>query len=505
MHSIIRLHSEDNVVIARTALLANTHVANEVVTSVRVPAGHKVAVRPITAGEPVRRYNQIIGFATTNIVPGEHVHVHNLGMGDFAKDYAYSLDAKPTDYVEVPSTFEGIRRPDGRVATRNYIGILTSVNCSAHVASLVADAFKRHPFIGIEPLADYPNIDGVVALTHKTGCGMAEGESLRLLRRTLAGYARHPNFSHIVVLGLGCEVNQIGAMLKEHNLTDRVRNMDIQAMGGTRKTVEAGMEFVREILTDANHVHRETVPASELMVALQCGGSDGYSGVSANPALGVASDLVVRNGGTVILSETTETYGAEHLFTRRAVSPEVGEKLVKLMSWWEEYTRKHGAEINANPSPGNKAGGLTTILEKSLGAMAKAGSTNLVDVIKYAEAVTAKGFVFMDTPGFDPVSATGQVAGGANVVCFTTGRGSVFGCKPAPSIKIATNTPLYRRMDEDMDINCGTILDGDETVLESGQRIFDRILRVASGERTKSELFEFGSAEFAPWPLGVTV
>jgi altronate hydrolase len=300
-------------------------------------------------------------------------------------------------------------------------------------------------------------------------------------------------------------VNQIGEMLREHKLTDRIRNMDIQSMGGTRKTVQAGMDFVREVLAESNNVKRETVPASELKVALQCGGSDGYSGVSANPALGIASDLVVRNGGTVILSETTETYGAEHIFTRRAVSREVGEKLVELMRWWDDYTRKHGAEINSNPSPGNKAGGLTTILEKSLGAMAKAGSTNLVDVIKYAETVTEKGFVFMDTPGFDPVSATGQVAGGANVVCFTTGRGSVFGCKPAPSIKIATNTPLYRRMEEDMDVNCGTILDGEESVQESGQRIFDLILRVASGERTKSELFDFGSDEFAPWPLGVTV
>ncbi|MGO4285769.1 UxaA family hydrolase [Bosea sp. TAB14] len=505
MHPVIRLHTDDNVVIARMALPADTAIADGVVTSVRIPAGHKTAARPIAQGEPVRRYNQVIGFASTTIAPGDHVHVHNMGMGDFAKDYAYGRDAKPTDYVEVPATFEGIRRPDGRVATRNYIGILTSVNCSAHVAGLVADAFKRHPLLGIQPLADYPHVDGVVALTHKTGCGMAEGEPLQLLRRTLAGYARHPNFSHIVVLGLGCEVNQISGMLKEHNLTDRIRNMDIQAMGGTRKTVEAGMDFVREVLADANHVHRETVPASELKIALQCGGSDGYSGVSANPALGVASDLVVRSGGTVILSETTETYGAEHLFTRRAVSRDVGEKLVSLMSWWEDYTRKHGAEINANPSPGNKAGGLTTILEKSLGAMAKAGSTNLVDVIQYAEAVTAKGFVFMDTPGFDPVAATGQVAGGANVVCFTTGRGSVFGCKPAPSIKIATNTPLCRRMEEDMDVNCGTILEGEETVPESGQRIFDLILRVASGERTKSELFDFGSAEFAPWPLGVTV
>jgi arabinonate dehydratase len=344
-----------------------------------------------------------------------------------------------------------------------------------------------------------------VALTHKTGCGMAHGEPLNLLRRTLAGYARHPNFSHVIILGLGCEVNQIGGLLSEHKLSGRLRSMDIQTMGGTRKTVEAGMAFVREVLAESNQVIRETVPAGELIVALQCGGSDGYSGVSANPALGAASDLVVRNGGSVILSETTETYGAEHLFTRRAVNRRVGEKLVALMKWWEDYTAKNGAEINANPSPGNKAGGLTTILEKSLGAMAKAGSTNLVDVVKYAEPVTAKGFVFMDTPGYDPVSATGQVAGGANLVCFTTGRGSVFGCKPSPSIKLATNTPMYQRMEEDMDVNCGTILDGHETVQQAGERIFDLILRVASGERTKSEQSDFGAAEFAPWQIGATV
>jgi altronate hydrolase len=505
VHPVIRLHPADSVVIARAMLLPGAPVADSVTATERIPPGHKVAVREIKEGEPIRKYNQIIGFATKSISAGEHVHVHNLGMADFVKDYAYGVDAKPTDYVPEPATFQGIVRPDGRVATRNYIGILTSVNCSAHVAGLVADAFKRNPFTGNDPLADFPNVDGVVALTHKTGCGMAAGEPLQLLRRTLAGYARHPNFSHVVVLGLGCEVNQIGEMLREQKLTDRIRNMDIQSMGGTRKTVEAGLAFVREVLAESNDVTRQPVPAHHLKVALQCGGSDGYSGVSANPALGVASDLVVRNGGTVILSETTETYGAEHLFTRRAVSREVGEKLVGLMHWWEEYTHKHGAEINANPSPGNKAGGLTTILEKSLGAMAKAGSTNLVDVIHYAEPVTKSGFVFMDTPGYDPVAATGQVAGGANLVCFTTGRGSVFGCKPAPSIKIATNTPLFQRMEEDMDINCGTILDGNETVQEAGERIFECILRVASGEGTKSELYDFGSAEFAPWPIGATV
>jgi altronate hydrolase len=502
---IISLHPDDGVVIARATLLPGTPVVAGVATIGRVPAGHKVAIRAHAVGDAVRRYGQIIGFATKPIAPGEHVHEHNCGMGDFAKDYAYGVDARPTPNFEELATFQGIRRPDGRVATRNYIGILTSVNCSAHVAGLVADVFRKNPLTGHNPLADFPNVDGVVALTHKTGCGMTESEPLTVLRRTLGGYARHVNFAAVVVMGLGCEVNQIGGLLQEQKLTGRLRNMDIQTMGGTRKTVEAGVAFVREALEDANRVQRETVPASELMVALQCGGSDGYSGVSANPALGAASDLLVRHGGTVILAETPETYGAEHLLTRRAVSREVGEKLVGLMRWWEEYTARNRAEMNSNPSPGNKAGGLTTILEKSLGAMAKAGSTNLVEVLNYAEPVTKKGFVFMDSPGYDPVSVTGEVAGGANMVAFTTGRGSVFGCKPAPSIKLATNTPMFKRMEDDMDVNCGTILDGDESVQACGQRIFELMLRVASGEATKSEQFDFGAGEFAPWVLGATM
>ena len=491
--------------IARATLLPGVEVATGVTATQRIPAGHKVAVAPIPVGAPVRRYGQIIGFASAPIAPGQHVHVHNLEMGDFAKDYAYGVDAQPTAYADAPATFQGIRRPDGRVATRNYIGILTSVNCSAHVAGLVADMFRRNPLTGDDPLVDFPNVDGVVALTHKTGCGMTQDEPLRLLRRTLAGYARHPNFSHVIVMGLGCEVNQIGGLMEEQKLAGRLKAMDIQTVGGTRKTVAAGIAFVKDVLAEANRVTREPVPVSALTVALQCGGSDGYSGVSANPALGAASDLIVRHGGSVILSETPETYGAEHLLTRRAVSRAVGEKLVGLMHWWEDYTARENAEMNANPSPGNKAGGLTTILEKSLGAMAKAGSTNLVDVVQYAEEVRARGFVFMDTPGYDPVSATGQVAGGANVVCFTTGRGSVFGCKPAPSIKLATNTPMFRHIEDDMDVNCGTILDGDETVQQCGQRIFDTILRIAGGERTKSEQFDFGAAEFAPWVLGATM
>ena len=503
---VIRLSPEDGVVIARIGLPPGTPVAPGVhVRERRVPPGHKVATRAHAAGEPVRRYGQIIGFATEAISPGDWVHTHNLAMGDFSKDYAWGADARATEFVGAPATFMGIRRADGRVATRNYIGLITSVNCSAHVADLIADAFKRNPFRADDPLAAFPNVDGVVALTHKTGCGMTAGEPLRLLRRTLAGFARHANFSHVIAIGLGCEVNQLGGMLEEQRLAGRLRSMDIQEMGGTRRTVEAGVDFVKEVLAEANAATRVPVPASELVVALQCGGSDGYSGITANPALGAASDLVVRHGGTVILSETPETYGAEHLLTRRAVSRGVGEKLVEKMRWWEDYTAREGAEMNANPSPGNKAGGLTTILEKSLGAMAKAGTTNLTAVYDYAEAVTAKGFVFMDTPGYDPVGATGQVAGGANLMCFTTGRGSVFGMKPAPSIKLATNTPMYERMSEDMDVNCGTILTGEESVAACGQRVFELMLRVAGGQRTRSEGYDFGAAEFAPWVLGATM
>jgi altronate hydrolase len=502
----IRLAPEDGVVIARIGLAPGTLLEGGITVGARrVPPGHKVATRAHAAGEAIRRYGQIIGFATESIAAGDWVHTHNCAMGDFARDYAWGLEAKPTLFVPEPATFMGYRRADGRAATRNYIGIVTSVNCSAHVADLIADAFKRNPFTGADPLADFPHVDGVVALTHKTGCGMTMGEPLRLLRRTLAGFARHVNFSHVIAIGLGCEVNQLGPMLDEQRLAGRLRNMDIQEMGGTRKTVEAGIAFVREVLAESNTARREPIPASELIVALQCGGSDGYSGITANPALGAASDLLVRHGGTVILSETPETYGAEHLLTRRATSREVGEKLVGLMRWWEDYTAREGAEMNANPSPGNKAGGLTTILEKSLGAMAKGGTTNLTAVYNYAEPVTEKGFVFMDTPGYDPVGATGQVAGGANLMCFTTGRGSVFGMKPAPSMKLATNTAMYERMSEDMDVNCGTILSGEESVEQCGARIFAHMLRVAGGEKTKSEAYDFGSSEFAPWVLGATM
>jgi altronate hydrolase len=496
----IRLNPADDVVIARVELAAGTTLVKEgnVAVATRVPAGHKVAVRALRTGQPVRRYNQIIGFATRDIQPGEHVHVHNLAMGDFERDYAFSTERKDTDYVTPPATFRGIVRPDGRVATRNYIGILTSVNCSATVARHIARHFE-------DRLQDYPNVDGVVALTHKTGCGMAsEGEPTDVLRRTIAGYARHPNFFSSQLVGLGCEANQVNVLISSQKLKNQYA-FTIQEKGGTRKAVENGIARIKEILPEANKVKREPVPASHLVLGLQCGGSDGYSGISANPALGAAVDLLVRHGGTAILSETPEIYGAEHLLTRRAITREVGEKLIARIHWWEEYTRRNGNEMNNNPSPGNKAGGLTTILEKSLGAVAKGGTTNLVDVYEYAEPVTAKGFVYMDTPGYDPVSATGQVAGGANLICFTTGRGSAYGCKPAPSLKLATNTALFEHQEEDMDINCGTVVDGKETIAAAGERFFQLVLETASGRKTKSETLGYGEDEFAPWVLGATM
>jgi altronate hydrolase len=499
----IRLHPADDVVIARVELPEGATLVreNNVVVAARVPAGHKVAARELKSGQPVRRYNQIIGFATHDVRAGEHVHVHNLAMGNFERDYAFSQGCVKTEFVEKPATFQGIVRADGRVATRNYIGILTSVNCSATVARAIARHYENR-------LDAYPNVDGVVALTHKSGCGMAsDGEAIDVLRRTMAGYARHPNFFAVQVVGLGCEANQINSLLATQQLkrNDRLHAYTIQEKGGTAKAVREGVARVEAILAEANKARRETVPASHLTLGLQCGGSDGYSGISANPALGAAVDLLVRHGGTAILSETPEIYGAEHLLTRRAVTREVGEKLVRRIRWWEEYTRRNGNEMNNNPSPGNKAGGLTTILEKSLGAVAKGGTTNLVQVLEYAEPVTEKGFVYMDTPGYDPVSATGQVAGGANLICFTTGRGSAYGCKPAPSLKLATNTALWEHQEEDMDINCGTIVDGKESVEAVGRRFFDLILETASGRRTKSELFGYGEDEFAPWVLGATM
>ncbi|WP_329373511.1 altronate dehydratase family protein [Streptomyces sp. NBC_00669] len=504
--AVLRLHPDDDVAVAlRTLDPGLTLDALELTVADPVPHGHKIAVRDLPAGAAVRKYGQVIGVTSRPVGRGEHVHAHNLRIGSLARDAAGAdLVAR---LPELPAglrlTFDGYRRAEGRAATRNYIGVLSSVNCSATVARLVADQVTRSGL-----LADHPNVDGVVALTHPTGCGMTpDGSGMEMLRRTLSGYAAHPNFAAVIVVGLGCEVNAVA------DLTDRfardgvgsAQMLTIQAAGGTRAAVRDGVAQVRALLPEVNAVRREPLPVSELVLGLQCGGSDGFSGISANPALGVASDLLVAAGGVSVLGETPEIYGAEHLLARRAATPEVAQRLYDRIQWWERYTAANDASMDNNPSPGNKAGGLTTILEKSLGAVAKGGQAPLAGVYEYAEPVRTPGLVFMDTPGYDPVSVTGMVAGGANVLCFTTGRGSVFGCKPVPCLKLATTSDLYRRMPDDMDLDCGGIVGGSVTVEEVGRRIYDAVIDVASGEETASERLGFGDNEFAPWQLGAVM
>ena len=499
----LRLDPSDNVIVAVDAFPAG-HGAYDVVATERIPRGHKMAGTDIGDGAPIRKFGQIIGFASAPIARGAWVHEHNVVMHDFERDYAFAEGAHAVPLLPdgERATFQGFRRADGKVGTRNYIAILTSVNCSASVAKFMAEEINRSG-----RLADYPNIDGVIALVHSGGCGLdVKGEGHDVLMRTQWGYATNANVAGVVMVGLGCEGFQIARWKEEYGIqeTDLFRSMTIQETGGTKKTVMAGADALATMLPTVSRAKRETCSAADLVLALQCGGSDGYSGITANPALGCAVDELVRHGGTAILSETPEIFGAEHLLTRRAADRATGEKLVEKIHWWEDYTKRNRMEMNNNPSPGNKAGGLTTILEKSLGAAAKGGTTTLRGVFGYAEPVTTKGFVFMDTPGYDPVSATGQVAGGANILAFTTGRGSAYGCKPVPSVKLATNSEVYRRMIDDMDIDCGDVLSG-VSLPDKGKEIFETLLRVASGERSKSEELGYGDAEFVPWTIGATM
>ncbi len=503
MDPFVRLDPSDNVVTATRALEAGTKVEDTVTTGL-IPSGHKIATRAIAKGEPVRKYAQLIGLAHEDIAPGEHVHTQNLDFVGTDVEYEFGTDQRPVKMVPEAErdTFMGYRRADGSVGTRNYIAIVTSVNCSATAARRIADAF------GPEELAAYPNVDGVVAFVHGTGCGMAgDGEGFEALQRVMWGYARHPNHAGVLMVGLGCEMNQIDWLLEAYGLKQgpTFQVMNIQGVAGLRKTIELGIKKVREMLPMANEARREPCPASELKVALQCGGSDAWSGITANPALGHACDLLAAQGGTGVLAETPEIYGAEHLLTRRAASREVGEKLVGMIKWWEDYTARNKGSMDNNPSPGNKKGGLTTILEKSLGAAAKGGTSPLTGVYKYAEPVTAKGFTFMDSPGYDPASVTGQIAGGCNVVVFTTGRGSAFGSKPSPTIKVATNSDMYARMTEDMDINAGAMLTEGQTLEQKGREIYQKILAVASGEVSKSEAQGLGDYEFVPWQIGAVM
>ena len=494
------LHPDDDVVVAKAPVPAGTVLeldgGQRIEVRCDIRPGHKIARRDRATGEAVRRYGQVIGFATQPIARGEHVHTHNLAVGELHRAYEVGVDVRPVAYYppEQMRHFDGFKRADGRVGTRNYVAVISTVNCSASVCQMIRERFR-------DVSRDFPHVDGVIAITHKSGCGTKLfGEDHEALMRVLGGYARHPNVAAYVLIGLGCEVNQTVPLIERQRL-GRPRVLSIQEIGGVRKTVEAGIRAVEALLPVANEARRTRQPISELVLATNCGGSDGNSGITANPALGWAVDELVRYGGTGVLAETSEIYGAEHLLIRRAVDEGVAKKLVDRFKWWEHYCRVLGAEMDNNPAPGNKAGGLTTVFEKSLGGVTKGGTTPLTDVFLYAEPITTRGFVFMDTPGHDPVSVTGLVAGGANIVAFTTGRGSVFGCKPVPSIKLATNSIVYRQMEEDMDINCGVILEG--TPLETvGRQIFEEVVQVASGKRTKSEAQGIGEEEFAPWVIG---
>ncbi len=500
---VIHLNPKDNVAVAPFALAAGQELFEPALKLMAdIPAGHKVAVSHIAKGEPVLKYGQVIGFATESIAPGCHVHVHNIELHDFTRDYAIGSEVKEPGILPEAeqASFMGYLRPDGRVGTRNYLGVITTVNCTASITRFIADRFTP------EELAQYPNVDGIVPIHHGSGCCVID-EGYHNLMRTLAGFANHPNFAGVLVVGLGCETCLVTNLEKEYSLPEgpRLKYLNTQDVGGTGPTVEAGVGLLREMMREANRTQRQKVSARHLVLGLECGGSDAYSGITANPSLGAAADLLVKNGGTAILSETPEIYGAEHLLTRRAVSREVGEKIIGRIKWWENYTKLNGAQINNNPTPGNKAGGISTIMEKSLGAVAKAGSSNLNQVYLYAETVTQSGLVFMDSPGYDAASITGMVAGGANLICFTTGRGTVYGSKPAPVIKLASNSPMYERMSGDMDINCGLVLDGEQDIARMGRRIFETMLAVASGQPTKSEAQGYGDHEFVPWHIGVVM
>ncbi|MCP5036549.1 MAG: altronate dehydratase [Rhodobacteraceae bacterium] len=500
----IRLSDSDNVIVALQGFSSGDSVKGmSAPLGTDIPSGHKIAFSDIPSGANVIRYGQIIGSATADIRAGDHVHTHNCGMDEHVQDYAHSSSVTPLSPFAEPRTFQGYHRQGGRVGTRNYVGIITSVNCSGSVARFIAEAAEKS-----EWFAALENVDGIVPLTHSGGCGMgSDDEGYRTLFRTLSGYAQNPNFAGILLLGLGCEVMQVPDLVGQDRLRDdnMFKYMVIQSAGGTRKTVEQGVEAVRELALQANKCTRESAPLSELVIGMQCGGSDGLSGITANPALGVASDLLVRNGGTTILSETSEIYGAEHLLTRRAETPEIGKSLIERIFWWEDYTSRNKSKMDNNPSPGNKRGGLTTILEKSLGAVAKSGSAPLSGVYKYGEKLDRKGFVFMDSPGYDPCSVTGQIASGANLICFTTGRGSVSGYQPTPCIKVASNDDLFSRLGEDIDLNCGDIISRGVSLEDKGSELFELFVTVASGEHTKSEALGFGAIEFVPWQIGAVV
>jgi altronate hydrolase len=496
-NSAIHLHPDDNIAVARVLIPAGAelHIGGALITTLDlIPAGHKVALRAIQPGQMVLRYGQAIGRASQPIEPGRHVHTHNLGYEELELAYEFPAgDTPPARPTATAPAFLGYVREDGRVGTRNYIAVVAASNCAAHTAETIARGFEDYPFP--------PNVDGVVAFPHGDGCGHAFGPDVDQLRRTLSGVLAHPNVSAAVILGLGCEVNQIDHYLGPGApASSRLVGLTLQTSGGTTGAVAAARREISRFIDQAAAEQRSEAPASRLVLGLNCGGSDSFSGITANPALGHCSDLLAQIGATPVLAETPEIFGAEHLLVRRARNRQVAEKLLACVRGYKRYLSRFEGSFDDNPSPGNKAGGLSNILEKSLGAVAKGGTSTLVDVYDYAERITAPGFVFMNTPGYDPVSLSGLAAGGCNLIAFTTGRGSAIGFPTIPVVKIATNSDTYRRMTGNMDVNAGSIGDGEKSVQQVGREIFDLVLEVASGRRTCAE--RLGHKEFVPWRIG---
>jgi len=499
MFNIIKLNEKDNIGIAPMSIPKNTNVNYDVVTKDDIPFGHKVSLLDIKKGSFIYRYGQIIGVASIDISVGAHVHSHNLVFSEFERESKFKANNKENSFNS-NLCFKGFKRNNGKSGTRNYIGLISTVNCSATVVKRIAENINVYLLKN-----NFQNIDGAVCLKHSSGCGMNNtGYGMEVFNRTIEGFKNHANFGKVFVIGLGCECAQI-SLYKNENEKNKIEYMNIQDEGGTKEIINKVTKNIINDLEEINSIQRTNIPISELTVALQCGGSDSYSGITANPALGFASDLLIEHGGSSILSETPEIYGAEHLLIERANSENLVEKLKNCIEWWKNYTSINGDSLDNNPSPGNKKGGLTTILEKSLGAVAKSGSSPMINVLNYSEPISKKGFSFMDSPGYDPVSVTGQVAAGANIICFTTGRGSCFGFKPSPSIKIATNTNMYNKLVEDMDVNAGTIMDGESDIKKVGKEIFEKIILIASGEKSKSEINGYGDDEFNPWVIGATM
>lgn len=494
-NSVILLHPEDNVAIARVPLAPGQVLrvrGSSIEVRDAVAAGHKVAIEAMPSGTGVRRYGEAIGLATRDIAAGDHVHTHNLSFED--EDVAVSYEGRVAPPARSTRTFRGLVRPDGRVGTRNYIAVVAASNCAAYSAEQIAESFE-----GVTLPSD---VDGIVAFPHGDGCGQSLGPDTDQLRRTLEGVLDHPNVFAAVILGLGCEVNQIDHYLGPASRArgGNLVGLTLQGSGGTPGVIKEAAGQIRRMLDNAERPERTDVPASKLMVGLNCGGSDSFSGITANPALGHCCDLIVAEGGTVVLAETTEIIGAQHLLLRRAKSAEVGRKLEGAITSYRRYLGQFGGSFNDNPSPGNKEGGLTNIVEKSLGAVAKSGTSMLSDVVEYAEKITSSGLVFMNTPGYDPASLAGLAAGGVNLIAFTTGRGSAIGFPSIPVLKISSNSNIARRMPDNIDVNAGVIAEGNATVEDVGREIFDALLRVASGERSKAE--RLGHHEFVPWRIG---